>query len=118
LAFLPSNTGAIPPKIPGVRGRSPRFPRPNERSLVGAASVTDIFELTYLPCPICKARYRRGATIRIAARVCLGCEHCEYHCRCGVRRSLQELPPVAPPDEPLIVGDRHRDDRPGNATIP
>jgi hypothetical protein len=94
----------MPPKIPGVRGRRPRFPRPNERSLLRATSVTDLFALTCLRCPICEAGYLRGATIRIAARFCVGCERCEYHCRCGAKRSLQELPPVPRPDEPLVLG--------------
>ena len=73
-------------------------------------STADRFALTCLPCPICKLRYFRGATIRVSARLCVVCTHCQYHCRCGSAQELEELEPIEgiPPevDEPVVVDAR------------
>jgi hypothetical protein len=68
--------------------------------------MLDEFEQACLPCPICRARYRRGASIRIAARICLTCERCQFHCGCGAAQRLKPLPPIRgieTADEPLII---------------
>jgi hypothetical protein len=52
---------------------------------------SDFFALTYLPCPICKLRYYRGAAIWIAVRLCVVYKHCPYHCCCGPAQRLEEL---------------------------
>jgi hypothetical protein len=58
--------------------------------------MTDVerFAVTCLPCPICKLRYHRGAAVWIAARLCVVCKHCQYHCRCGPAQQLEELEPI------------------------
>ncbi len=66
-------------------------------------SDTDLFALTCLPCPICKLRYYRGATIRIVAMLCSACNHCEHHCSCAVGPSLEPLPPFDFADRPIEV---------------
>jgi hypothetical protein len=72
--------------------------------------MSDLFALTSLPCPVCKARYHHGATIRIAARLCLACGKCQYHCLCGPAQRLEELEPIAgllpDVDEPVVIYPR------------
>jgi hypothetical protein len=71
-------------------------------------SDTDLFALTCLPCPICKMRYHRGATIRIVAMCCSACKHCEHHCRCVARPSLESLLPFDFADRPIeVIGEKN-----------
>jgi hypothetical protein len=64
----------------------------------------DLFALTFLPCPICKLRYSRGAAIWVV------CKHFPYHCCCGPAQRLEELEAIksSPPevDEPVVVDAR------------
>jgi hypothetical protein len=53
--------------------------------------MSDEFAQSCLPCPICRARYHRGAPIRIAANLCLNCRHCQFHCGCGPAQRLEPL---------------------------
>jgi hypothetical protein len=71
--------------------------------------MTDVerFAMTCLPCPICKLHFHRGAAVWIAARLCVVCKHCQYHCRCGPAQRLEDLKPIEgiwpEADEPVVV---------------
>jgi hypothetical protein len=75
------------------------------------------FVVTYLPCPICKLRFHRGAAFWIA-RLCVVCKHCQHHCRCGPAQRLEDLEPIEGlepgADEPVVVGARKKGKSPGS----
>jgi hypothetical protein len=80
--------------------------------------MSDLFADTCLPCPICKLRYFRGATFRIAAKVCVACTRCQFHCGCGPSQRLRALEPIKgirpDADEPVVVDAPQKAESPGS----